>query len=155
VDQIVSDRTRVMRVLRFLLIAALERTTSGSVKLSATYWPQKDAQRIPKLALSVSDTGRPLDLAWVNSRFQSYFRTEGEATEDSTDLCLAKNGQEGLDLGLYVSYHIAQALGGSLECTPHARDAGTTFTFHLPAKRTGWQQCSPSLENSERLARYL
>ena len=138
VDRIVSDKTRVLRVLRFLLVAALERTSSGSVKLSATYWPKKEAEGIPKMAFSVSDTGRQLDLAWVNARFQSYFRTEGEETE--TDLSLAYSGQDGLDLGLYVAYHIVQALGGTLECTPHELDTGTTFTFHLPAQSSGlWQ----------------
>jgi signal transduction histidine kinase len=92
---------------------------------------------MPKMAFSVSDTGRHLDLAWVNSRFQSYFRTEGEGIEGETDLCLPKSGQDGLDLGLYVSYHVVQALGGTLECTPHEPDAGTTFTFYLPAKFYG------------------
>jgi len=137
VDSIVSDRSRFLRVVRFLLTAALERTTSGSVKLSATYWPRKEKEGIPKISFSISDTGRHLDLAWVNARFQSYFRTEWEGPEGKTDLSLATSGQDGLDLGLYVSYHVVQALGGTLECTPHELDTGTTFTFHLPARSLG------------------
>jgi signal transduction histidine kinase len=139
VDTIVSDRSRVLRVLRFLLQAALERATigNGSVKMSATYWPRKEAHGIPKMAFSVSDTGRHLDLAWVNGCFQSYFRTEGEGDEGRTDLSLSGSGQDGLELGLYVSYHVVQALGGTLECTPHTLDTGTTFTFDLPAQSLG------------------
>jgi signal transduction histidine kinase len=135
VDNVLGDKSKIMRVLRMLLVTALERTSSGSIKLGVSFWPGKDVKK-PTFSFSVSDTGTKLDRAWVNERFHSYFihRTSVSGSAASTaDLHLTDDSSGGgCDLGLFVGYHLVQTLGGCLDCVHHEDACGSTFSFTIP-----------------------
>ena len=135
VDNVLGDRSKIMRVIRLLPVTALERTSSGSIKLGVSFWPGKDVKK-PTFSFSVSDSGTKLDLAWVNERFHSYFlhRTSASASASSSaDLHLTSDSSGGgCDLGLFVGYHLVQTLGGCLDCIHNEDAQGSTFSFTIP-----------------------
>ncbi len=75
-----------------------------------------------RLVLKVADTGPGLSDEVRKRMFSPFFTTKGPG--------------EGTGLGLFVSYGIAEAHGGSLTAEPSAR--GATLVLTLPAMRDGW-----------------
>lgn len=136
----VSDPKVLKRTLLNLLKNALSATTKGRVTLSIGY-------KRRRLTFMVSDTGPGLemspdaaegDLPTIFQRYHQEF-----LPEDTEDLTMAISLREkieeginsqkknGLGIGLSLTYHLVQALGGELECSS-VMGEGTSFHFSLP-----------------------
>jgi len=113
------DADRISQLLSNLLANAL---THGS-----THEPVNVTTRIEVnyFELAVSNGGKPIPEDVLETLFEPFTR---EASTPS---------QQGLGLGLYIAFQIAQAHGGSLTATSNTTE--TCFTFRMPVRITGEQ----------------
>ncbi|CAB9523241.1 sensor kinase/phosphatase LuxQ [Seminavis robusta] len=135
----VTDPTVLTRILKHLLNNALHVTQRGRVVLEIGY--------TPRLTFAVTDTGPGLELLPDQGDgdlpviFQRYHQ---ELLPDDTN-CLvmattlrerieqsiASHQKNGMGIGLSLTYHLVQSLGGELQCTSRMGE-GTRFSFSLP-----------------------
>ncbi len=112
--QVVSDKAKLTKVIRNLLVNAVKFTANKSKVILRAY--VKDAQ----LYISVKDQGAGIAPDRLRTIFEA-FETEQNSL------------MEGSGLGLYITRHFIQLLGGhiSVHSTPKE---GTTFTIQLPLR---------------------
>jgi len=111
-----ADETRLRQVLTNLLSNAVKyNREGGSVTLRARLAAEGD-----RLQLEVADTGVGMSEAQLSQLFQPYNRLGREA-----------GGVEGVGIGLVISRHLTELMGGELAVRSRA-GAGTTFTLTLP-----------------------
>lgn len=72
------------------------------------------------VSLAISDTGRGLSATQVHELFQPFNR-----------LGVERGGPEGFGLGLVITRHLVDAMGGRIEVSSQPA-VGSTFTVHLP-----------------------
>ncbi len=111
---ITSDATRLEQVLFNLLGNAIKFTESGSVRLDVR---REDAL----IVFAVSDTGRGIAPKDLEPIFDEFYQV------DRPDL----GKSEGTGLGLSVSAHLVELLGGTLSAASEP-DKGSTFTARIP-----------------------
>lgn len=113
--RVLADAQRLRQVLLNLLSNAVKYNRPGGRVELAVF---AQGQRV---RLSVADTGPGLDAAQQAGLFQPFNRLGAERT-----------GVEGTGLGLVVTRHLVEWMGGHL--TVESRpDVGSTFTVELPA----------------------
>jgi CheY-like chemotaxis protein len=76
------------------------------------------------MVLSVRDTGRGIDPAFVPHVFERFRQADGSTTRSSG----------GLGLGLAIVRHLAEMHGGTVTAASEGLDKGATFTVTLPVK---------------------
>ena len=112
--QITGDERRIRQILINLLANAIKFTSDGSVSLRVT--------RSGKfLDFSVEDTGIGISSEALSRLFQLF--TQADSTINQ------KYG--GTGIGLAVSQHLAEAMGGTISVVS-VPGKGSTFTFRLP-----------------------
>jgi CheY-like chemotaxis protein len=116
-----GDPTRLRQVVTNLLGNALKFTSAGTVTLRATSVPGPEGDARPWLRVSVQDTGIGLWPAEKAQLFQRFSQADSSTTR--------KYGGSGL--GLVISKHLVELMGGSIhvDSTP---GRGSTFWFQLP-----------------------
>ena len=112
----ITDKTRLEQVLFNLLGNAIKFTDAGSVRVEV----RRDKEGT---IFTVSDTGRGIEAADLHRIFDDFYQGEyGDSGE-----------VEGTGLGLAVSRHIVELLGGTISATSEP-GKGTTLTFRLPTE---------------------
>lgn len=112
-DRIRCDSDRLAQLFSNLLANALVHgADNGPIRASARI-------EAGNLLLSVNNPGQPIPPDRLSQLFQPYWRE-------------ASSLQSGLGLGLYITSEIAVSHGGRMHVTSTA-EAGTTFTFSMPA----------------------
>jgi hypothetical protein len=81
----------------------------------------------------VNSVEKKMNIVAVNRAFQYYYDDSMQNPIDEKDALInSLYSNEGVGLGLYVSFNIVQLLGGLLECT--ATDDESTFFFSVPVE---------------------
>ena len=137
----VTDEAMLRRVLTHLLNNAVFATQQGVVKLEIGY------ESSGRLTFAVSDTGPGLEMPQNAAEgdlpviFQRYHQEL--LPEDTLNLVIATSLREkieqginthkktGMGIGLSLTYHLVQQLGGELRCHSTMGE-GTRFYFSLP-----------------------
>uniref|UniRef100_A0A6U6BI43 Histidine kinase n=1 Tax=Guillardia theta TaxID=55529 RepID=A0A6U6BI43_GUITH len=129
-DSVMGDARHLKRVLHHLLENSIRVTSKGSIKLTVGFWPA--SQDMPnRYCFTVTDTGPGIEELKVQECFHKYWTQvtlDGGAKKEFDDL---SRDQHGLGLGLNVSFHLVQCLGGQLECSS-SLGQGATFRFTVP-----------------------
>ena len=146
-DMVEGDWRYLSRVLRHLLTNALKHTTAGRVGLSVAY-------ELGRFRFSVTDTGPGVDADEVRSLFQRFWHlrappppADGPAARGEgagAELDDLATDSEGLGLGLNVSYHIVESMGGTLEVDSRPGAGETVFYFSVPLAVLPEQQQAPA-----------
>ena len=117
---VVADRQRLMQVLLNLLSNAVKYNKPGG-RVDVTCEPVSP----DRLRLSVADTGRGIRAEDLDRVFVPFDRLGMEQT-----------GIEGTGVGLALSLHLCERMGGSLTVESVA-EVGSTFVVDLPEARPG------------------
>ncbi len=118
-NMLLGDVERIRQILLSLLSNAFKFTLEGEVKLVVTL-------RGEQLCFEVSDTGIGMNAQQHTRLFRKY----GQA-----DNTLSRR-YGGAGMGLYISYKLAQLMGGTLTAES-VEGEGSTFTLLLPYKQSG------------------
>ena len=116
-----GDPTRLRQVVTNLLGNAIKFTAAGSVTLDARPVPGPEGDAHQWLRVSVQDTGIGMTPAQKAQLFQRFSQADSSTTR--------KYGGSGL--GLVISKHLVELMGGSIhvDSTP---GQGSTFWFQVP-----------------------
>jgi signal transduction histidine kinase/CheY-like chemotaxis protein len=117
---ILSDSVRIQQVLSNLLSNAIKFTDKGGVVVQVK---SDIKQSIAEIQIRVVDTGIGLTTEQKEKLFQPFAQAEISTTR--------KFG--GTGLGLALSKHLSEALGGALIIEQSQKDVGSTFMFSLCA----------------------
>ncbi len=113
-EEIRTDPVRLRQIIVNLISNALRYTESGSVKVT---WSQAN----DRLKVAVIDTGPGIPADKRKQIFQAFSSLEDEKTR-----------AKGLGLGLSISQHLADVLGGDIELESTVGQ-GSTFSFDVRA----------------------
>jgi|CXWL01.1.fsa_nt_gi PAS domain S-box-containing protein len=133
---VVGDPTRLNQVLVNLVSNAIKFTESGHVLI--TVEPAPDRSTTHAFRFSVSDTGIGIPPDKLQTIFEPFTQVDSSTTR--------KYG--GTGLGLRISQHLVQLMGGRLEVTSTV-GVGTTFSFTIAlpeAPHTVSSQPGPPLD---------
>ncbi|MBC7531756.1 MAG: response regulator, partial [Oligoflexus sp.] len=129
IPQVISGcPRRVRQVLLNLVGNAIKFTAEGGVRIGAKVIPSVGSTANPSLSFVIRDSGCGLDLTQQQRLFQPFGQADSSVTR--------KYGGSGL--GLVLSRHLAEALGGDVALLSSEVGHGSTFTFTLdPGPLTG------------------
>lgn len=113
-EEIRTDPVRLRQIIVNLISNALRYTEQGSVSVS---WHQAN----DRLKVAVMDTGPGIPEGKRKHIFQAFSSLEDEKTR-----------AKGLGLGLSISQHLADVLGGDIELTSTLGE-GSVFSFEIRA----------------------
>lgn len=113
--QLFIDRTRLRQILLSLLSNAGKFTKAGSITISA------EPVAPGRFQLSVADTGIGISSEHSELIFEEFGRVDNSTTR----------GVGGLGLGLSITKHLCQLMGGAIS-VHSVEGQGTTFTVELP-----------------------
>jgi signal transduction histidine kinase/DNA-binding response OmpR family regulator len=120
-----GDPARIRQVLVNLVGNAIKFTEKGDVLVTARSEAayEKNGENFQDIAISIRDTGIGISKQKLSTIFESFTQADSSTTR--------KYG--GTGLGLTISRHLAELMGGSLrvESVP---GQGSTFTLRLPLK---------------------
>jgi hypothetical protein len=111
-----TDQEKLKAILKNLLNNAIKFTEKGHVIVSIRQSPYSNM-----LQFKITDTGVGIPTETIPFIFKMFEQGDSSATR--------RHG--GLGLGLYVSKHFAELLGGKIEVESHI-EHGSTFTVNLP-----------------------
>ena len=111
-----SDPDRIGQVLEHLLNNAIKFTDIGEISVSATF-------HAGKLKIAVSDTG----VGICPGERENIFHTFEQADSSSS------KAYAGLGVGLAICRHIADAMGGAIDCVSEP-GRGSSFWFEVPVR---------------------
>ncbi len=114
-----SDLTKVRQTMFNLLSNAAKFTEAGKITINATRRQEETGDWIE---ISVSDTGIGISEDQVARIFQPFSQADASTTRN----------YGGTGLGLVISQHFCQMLGGNISLDSEI-GVGTTFTINLPA----------------------
>jgi signal transduction histidine kinase/ActR/RegA family two-component response regulator len=124
-----ADETRLRQVITNLLSNAIKyNRPGGSVRVQAAL--VKNSQG-PMVNLVVTDNGLGMSEQQVSQLFQPFNRLGRE-----------RQGQDGTGIGLVISRHLTQLMGGQLSVSSREGE-GSTFTLSLPAASLPVQASAP------------
>ncbi len=119
--EILSDPVRLRQILVNLLGNAIKFTESGAVRLILVFDRTSTSRSV--LRFRVEDTGIGMSADQLGRLFQPFSQADASTTR--------RYG--GTGLGLTISRHLAQLLGGDIEVTSRL-GAGSTFDLVLPVR---------------------
>jgi signal transduction histidine kinase/DNA-binding NarL/FixJ family response regulator/predicted transcriptional regulator len=115
---LVGDSFRLRQVVSNLLSNAIKFTEQGEVRLKI----EQVSDSVPGLRFSIQDTGIGLSQEQISRLFQAFSQADSSITR--------KYG--GTGLGLVISQHLIDLLGGSKIQVESALNQGACFSFDLP-----------------------
>ena len=118
----IGDPTRLRQILLNLLSNAIKFTEHGEVSLAVTTLATDELHT--NLLFAVQDTGIGIPQDRINTLFAPFTQADSSTTR--------KFGGSGL--GLSISKHLAEAMGGSIG-VQSVIGTGSTFNFSLPLRR--------------------
>ncbi len=124
-----ADPTRVRQILINLLSNACKFTHQGIISVQVTldkgtsYDERWGNSRIPSVQFKVSDTGIGMTEAQMTRLFQEFQQADASVSQQ----------YGGTGLGLTISRHLCQLMGGQITVTSQS-GVGTTFTVQLPKR---------------------
>lgn len=118
---LMGDPLRLKQILTNLVNNAIKFTPSGDVTVRVMLEEQQDQQVI--LRFSVTDTGIGLSDQARNDLFRAFSQGDPSTTR--------KFG--GTGLGLVISKHLAEQMGGNISCES-SQGQGSTFSFTIRAE---------------------
>jgi PAS domain S-box-containing protein len=116
-ESVLTDAVRLRQVLVNLLGNAIKFTDHGEVRLAARLTGEPGS---PRLRFDVIDTGIGMDKEQLGKLFQPFTQVDNSSTR--------KFG--GTGLGLCISKHLAEALGGAIEVRSEP-GKGSTFSVTI------------------------
>ncbi|KAH9822265.1 hypothetical protein DFH28DRAFT_1119193 [Melampsora americana] len=127
---VTGDRARLRQVVSNLVGNAVKHTTHGTVQV---YWGDEatgsdrelSSEDHTRIFVSVTDTGRGIPEAKLESIFRAFEQVETGESKDGTQ------PEESLGLGLAVVGRVVHNLGGQLRVDSKV-DQGSKFTIILP-----------------------
>jgi len=114
--RIYGDKMHIMEILINFLTNAFKYTKTGFIDFSMDY--TIDADKIT-VVFSVSDSGIGMTKEQVDDVFSPYSRY--------------KTDEKGLGLGMYITKHLSEKLGGTLDVQSTYKE-GSTFSFTYTSK---------------------
>jgi two-component system, chemotaxis family, sensor kinase Cph1 len=129
-----SDSVRLRQVLLNLLSNSIKFTQHGSVSIRTDYHVNRDSE-LDQLVIEVSDTGVGMSSEVLSKLFQQFEQGDGTIAR--------KHG--GTGLGLVISRHLAESMGGALTAKSQL-GVGSTFTAEFAVKRVALQDATKSNE---------
>ena len=130
-----SDPTRIRQVLNNLIRNADRYMQNGVIRIEV------DGRGSDEMVISVRDDGVGIAAADLARIFEPFYQGASAPASASPG---------GVGLGLWLSRHIAEALGGRIEAAS-VPGAGCTFRFHVP-RRTAGPDRTPSSGRAHALA---
>lgn len=140
----VTDPIVLRRALMHLLTNAADVTDEGTISLGIGY-------KNNRLTFSVCDTGPGLEMPMGAAEgdlpiiFQRYHQelvpeetlnlTIATSLRKKIEASINTHKRTGMGIGLSLTYHLVQALGGEIRCTSQIGE-GTNFQFSLPRTTT-------------------
>ncbi|MFP4058207.1 MAG: ATP-binding protein [Candidatus Brocadiia bacterium] len=121
-----TDRERLGQVLLSLLRNAAKFTQRGTIRVAAR--PAPDG-RLPRVAISVADTGVGLPTEALPHIFEQFRQVDGSSTR----------AHGGAGLGLALVKKLTSLLGGQVTVRSEL-DEGSTFTVTIPADLPRFQE---------------
>ncbi|GAB7026710.1 sensor histidine kinase [Geotalea toluenoxydans] len=109
---IAADANKLKQVFINLIMNAFQAMEDGGTLLLKTY-----AADGPFVAVELADTGKGIPVGAIDHIFEPFFTT--------------KAANEGTGLGLYITRHIIERLGGKIQVRSVVNE-GTTFTLLFP-----------------------
>jgi signal transduction histidine kinase/CheY-like chemotaxis protein len=131
--ELIGDVIRIRQVLNNLLSNAFKYTDSGEVKMDIKAEPGFDGEHAV-LVFRVSDTGQGMDDAQLGKLYDAYSRFNKDTNRAVT----------GTGLGMSITKHIIEMMGGSIEVESEL-GKGTTFTVRLPQQTAGPEVCGADI----------
>ncbi len=130
--QVMADAARLRQILGHLMSNAIKfNEAGGEVWLDAEASPPAGPGEAPMLRISVRDTGMGLNAEQLSQLFQPFNRVGRE-----------QGPTVGRGVGLAISRHLAQLMGGELQAEG-TEGQGATFTLTLPL-HTGAVDAKPA-----------
>jgi len=139
-ENLIGDELRIKQILNNLLSNAFKYTDEGSVVMSINV-DRGAADDCVTLVLNVRDTGRGMTKKQLNMLFEEYSRFHESATRTI----------EGTGLGLTITRHLVNLMGGELKVDSEP-GVGTSVTVRLPQGIIGDSVISK--EESENLQKF-
>lgn len=113
---VLGDSDRMQQVLWNLFLNAIKFTPPrGRVRVAIE-------RVMNEMHVTVSDTGRGIDAAFLPHVFDRFRQAEGAANRN----------QQGLGLGLTLVRELVELQGGTVHAASAGKDLGSTFTVRLP-----------------------
>ncbi len=119
----VGDQNRIRQVLNNLVSNAIKFTPQGFVHLGMTV--EDSGGKASTVHFEVRDTGVGIKEDKIASIFKPFVQEDSSTTRVFG----------GTGLGLAICKHIADLLGGTIECQS-VKGQGTTFRFSIPLKKS-------------------
>lgn len=129
---IVTDPTRLRQILINLVGNAIKYTSAGGVGIFVAARPEGDAQRIE---ITIEDTGIGIPLEHLDRLFKAFSQVDSSTTR--------KYG--GTGLGLVITRHLVELLGGSIQVASQP-GTGSTFRFDILANVVNPESVSFSVD---------
>lgn len=129
-----TDEGKIAQILRNLVANAIKFTERGTIRVSTR---REGATAV----FDVIDTGIGLGPEDVERVFEEFYQVDG-ALQRRT---------KGTGLGLALSRHLAELLGGTLRATSELGE-GSTFTLRVPVRHPEVEEMKALVERSERAA---
>jgi signal transduction histidine kinase len=120
-DVVECDSTRIRQVLLNLVNNALKFTESGSVEVSARHLTEESSANNVAIEVIVSDSGIGIRAENQKHLFEPFMQADSSTTR--------RFG--GTGLGLTLSKHLAEVLGGGLSLQSSEEGVGSSFRFHF------------------------
>ncbi|HEY9840747.1 MAG TPA: response regulator [Candidatus Obscuribacterales bacterium] len=119
---ICSDENKLRQLLINFLNNAIKYTEQGQIGLEISVAREVRADLACRLSFSIHDTGCGIPASDLNSIFEPFVRLEAH-----------RASREGFGLGLAISRHLIEQLGGQLSVRSHVGE-GSNFCFELPVE---------------------
>jgi PAS domain S-box-containing protein len=130
-----ADRQRLLQVLLNLLSNAVKYNVVGG-RVDVRVWTSPDRM----VHFTVADTGVGIDASDIDRVFEPFDRLGAES-----------RGVEGTGIGLTLTRHLVEHMGGSISVLSD-RGTGTTFTVELPETSAPHSPTSDGEQGPERMA---
>lgn len=131
--RVLIDERRLRQILLNILSNAVKFTQAGRVQMTAQALPRESQHW--HLRISIKDSGVGIPEAEIERIFEPFFQCSKQTHQS-----------EGVGLGLAISAHLADLMGGKIEVNSEA-GVGSCFTLSLSVKEAPKPDAEPAVRN--------